>query len=429
MDGYRANLPDTVRGVKADGLKGAKPAMTDTTADKLHDPGKGRATVMTCGSAHALHDGLHDALYVLLPLWSQAFGLSLLQVGILKAAYSGSMAVFQLPAGFLAERFGERALLAVGTVIAALSYVLLGVAGGFTALFVLLLLAGFGSGAQHPLSSSMVARAYENGPRRAALGIYNFSGDIGKVVFPAAVALAAGWAGWRAGTIAVGAIGVAAGLVIYLALRRLGAGSMPDMPPETSKAKVRGWGIQNRLGFQAIGAINVVDTVATYGFLTFMPFLLIEKGAGVETVGFAVALVFCGSAAGKFLCGFTAERIGIIRTVVLTEILTGVGFISVLFMPLEAIVILLPLIGVAMNGTSSVLYASVADYVAQDRHSRAFGLFYTLGIGAGALAPPVFGLVSDMAGVPVAIAAIGLTAFFTLPFCVLLVWSGKAEKN
>ena len=67
-------------------------------------PRRARSILGMCGGAHFVHDGLHDSLYILLPLWSQAFGLSLTQVGILKFAYSGAMAVFQMPAGFLAER-------------------------------------------------------------------------------------------------------------------------------------------------------------------------------------------------------------------------------------------------------------------------------------------------------------------------------------
>src|SRR3989304_4398427 len=63
-----------------------------------------------------------------------------------------------------------------------------GTAGGFAPLLLVLLAAGLGSGVQHPLSSSLVSKAYENGPRRAALGTYNFSRDLGQVAGPAAVA-------------------------------------------------------------------------------------------------------------------------------------------------------------------------------------------------------------------------------------------------
>lgn len=381
-------------------------------------PRRARNVLAACGGAHIVHDGLHDALYVLLPLWSQAFGLSLAQVGVLKAAYSGAIALFQIPAGLLAERYGERALLATGTAIAGIGYLLLGFSTGFVMMLALLFLIGMGSGAQHPLSSTLVARAYEDGPRRAALGIYNFAGDIGKMVLPASIALIAGAVGWRTGTMAFGIAGAAFGLVLFVTLHRLDIGASPaGKSAGIEKPKQQGWGIKDRRGFRALSAINVFDTIVIYGFLTFLPFLLIDKGAEVETIGLAMALVFGGGAAGKFACGVLAERFGIIRTAVLTLVVKGAGIIVAIYLPLTAILVILPVIGGAVNGTSSVLYASVAEFVESDRHSRAFGLFYTLGIGAGAVAPPVFGLVSDAWGVPLALFVLGLISFVNLPFC------------
>jgi MFS family permease len=60
----------------------------------------------------------------------------------------------------------------------------------------------------------------------------------------------------------------------------------------------------------------------------------------------------------------------------------------------------LPLIGMALNGTSSVLYGTVPELVAPERRQRAFSIFYTGGVGAGALAPVLYGLFSDLADVP-----------------------------
>lgn len=383
-----------------------------------------RSTLGVCGTAHFVHDGLHDSLYILLPLWSQAFGLSLTQVGTLKFAYSGAMAIFQMPAGFLSERFSPRLLLAVGTAFLGLAFFLLGLTEGFVTLLLLLFFAGLGSGPQHPLSSTLVAKAYETGPRRAALGIYNFSGDIGKVALPAILALVAGAVGWRMGVFGLGVFGVISAAAILIALTRLRAGSRPK--PQTASEKTispSGWGILNRRGFAAISAINLLDTGVTFGFLTFLPFLLIEKGAGVEMVGLAVALVFSGGAAGKFLCGLLAERLGIVRTMVLTEIATGAGIIILLFMPLLGALALLPLVGVAMNGTSSVLYATVADFITPERHARGFAFFYTVGMGAGAISPLIFGLVSDAVGVSTSMVILGVLIFLTIPFCLMVSYS------
>lgn len=378
----------------------------------------GFVLVVACG-AHFLHDGFSDALYLFLPLWAAEFGLSFAQVGIIRAAYTGGMALFQLPAGVLAEGWGERRLLGAGTAITAAGFVAAAGVGGFAPLLSLLLVAGLGSGVQHPLASSLVSQAYERGPRRAALGTYNFAGDLGKIAVSATMAVAVAVVGWRAAGAAYGSLGLVAALGLVLALGRLGAGDAPRAAAGPV-APAAGWGIRDRRGFGALSAIGVIDNATRSGFLTFLPFALLAKGATLTGVGGALALVFAGGATGKFVCGLLAERVGVIRTVVLTEAATVAGIFAVLLAPLPALLAVLLPFGIALNGTSSVLYGTVAELVRPERRSRAFGLYYTLSVGASALAPPVYGLVSDAAGVPATLGAIGTVGLAAIPLCLAL---------
>src|SRR5262245_14031977 len=186
---------------------------------------RARAVLAAACSIHFVHDGFSDILYVLLPIWAAEFRLTFVQVGIIRTVYSGAMAAFQIPAGLLAERWGERRLLAAGTALTACGFIAAGMAGGFLSLLAVLVIAGLGSGVQHPLSSSLVSKAYETGPRRAALGTYNFSGDAGQGAVPAAVALAALVVGWRTAFAAYGVIGRAPALAILPVLTRIGTDS------------------------------------------------------------------------------------------------------------------------------------------------------------------------------------------------------------
>jgi len=381
-------------------------------------PGPGAVLAVAC-AAHFLHDGFSDLLYVFLPIWQGEFGLTFAQVGVIRTAYSGGMALFQVPAGFLAERWGERSVLAAGTAVTALGFVVASQAGGFLALLSVLLLAGLGSGVQHPLSSSLVSRAFETGRRRAALGTYNFSGDLGKIAITAAMALAAAAVGWRLAGAAYGIVGLAAAVLVALGLARLAAGGRPPAGA-VAGAESGGWGIRDGRGFGALAAIGMIDNATRTGFLTFLPFALLAKGATVAGVGGALALVFAGGAAGKFVCGLLAERLGVIRTVVLTEAATTAGILGILAAPLPiALAVLLP-VGIALNGTSSVLYATVADLVLPARRSRAYGLYYTLAVGASALAPFAYGLVSDAVGVPATLALVGVLVLPTIPLALAL---------
>src|SRR5436190_5800199 len=88
-----------------------------------------RAASVACG-AHALHDGYTDVIYVMLPIWQKEFGLSFAELGLLRGLFSGTMAGFQIPSGFLAERLGAAGLLAIGTALAGAGYCLAGASAG-----------------------------------------------------------------------------------------------------------------------------------------------------------------------------------------------------------------------------------------------------------------------------------------------------------
>jgi FSR family fosmidomycin resistance protein-like MFS transporter len=384
---------------------------------------RARAVLAAACSIHFVHDGFSDILYVLLPIWASEFRLTFAQVGLIRTAYSGAMAAFQIPAGLLAERWGERRLLAAGTALTACGFIAAGMVGGFLSLLSVLLIAGLGSGVQHPLSSSLVSKAYETGPRRAALGTYNFSGDLGKVAVPAAVAFAALVVGWRTASAIYGVIGLVAAVAILGVLARLATGAteaIGDDRPKEPLAVASGWGIRDLRGFQALTAIGMIDNATRTGFLTFLPFALIAKGSSVAGVGTALALLFAGGAVGKFACGLVAERLGVIRTVVLTEAATALGILALIPSPLPVTLAILPLMGVALNGTSSVLYGTVADLVTADRRSRAYGLYYTVTIMSSALAPSVYGVIGDVAGVSTTLVVVSALVLTTIPLCLVL---------
>jgi MFS transporter, FSR family, fosmidomycin resistance protein len=86
-----------------------------------------------------------------------------------------------------------------------------------------------------------------------------------------------------------------------------------------------------------------------------------------------------------------------------------------LLLPLGAVLAVLPAIGIALNGTSSVLYGTVPELAPAEKRQRAFGLFYTGTIGAGALSPAMYGLVGDVLGIPVAMLMIAAIVLITLP--------------
>ncbi|WP_308582849.1 MFS transporter [uncultured Pseudomonas sp.] len=377
---------------------------------KLHELSTRRRALFAGCSAHAVHDGLTDAIYVLLPIWQAQFALSYAQIGLLRGAYSGMMAVFQLMASRAAKRWGRVPMLVGGTALAGAGYLLAGQATGLTLLLVALLLGGLGASTQHPLASSMITDAYEDGGGvKQALSQYNFSGDIGKTLVPGLIGLLLTVISWRASATLLGLLGLAAaGLLWWL---------VPTQTSEPTCAKKSKTltGSGSASGLRALILTGTLDSVVRMGFLTFLPFLLQGKGAGTAGIGLALTLLFIGGAFGKLFCGYLGVRIGMMKTVWLTETSTALLIVAAVYLPLTGLMVMLPVLGLALNGTSSVLYGAVPDLAGAGKREQAFAVFYTGTIGGGALAPVVFGGVGDVLGVPVAVMVLAVMLLVTLP--------------
>ena len=54
------------------------------------------------------------------------------------------------------------------------------------------------------------------------------------------------------------------------------------------------------------------------------------------------------------------------------------------------------------------------------RRARAFGVFYTLTIGAGAVSPALYGLIGDALGVPRTFGVIAALVLLVLPLTLVL---------
>ncbi|MCX7366852.1 MAG: MFS transporter [Alphaproteobacteria bacterium] len=375
-------------------------------------PVSSRRTLTVCGSAHALHDGFTDLLNVLYPLLQAQFGLSYAAIGALKAVYSGAMASGQIPSGRLAARIGSVKVLVAGTSLIAVGYCLAGFTGSLYGVIAGLLLAGLGGSTQHPIGSSLVSAAFPGLASRTALGTYNFSGDVGKVMLPALFAVIAASLGWQQAMIVMAAVAVAgAGLILA---------TLAPADPHGKTAEARQVAGQDRpWAYWLLFAIHVADDLVRSGFMIFLPFLLRDKGADLPTIGLGLSLMFAGGAAGKLVMGWVGARLGVVASVVVTEVATTLLILAILPLSLTASLALLPLLGLMLNGTSSVLYGTIPEFVSPARRTHAFAVFYTGGSVAGGVGPFLFGLLGDVIGLLPAMSVVGCIALATVP----LVWA------
>src|SRR5712671_1605838 len=379
----------------------------------VSSPASSRRTLTVCGGAHALHDGFTDLLNVLYPLLQAQFGLSYAAIGALKTVYSGAMASGQIPSGMLAVRLGGVRVLAAGTVLIAVGYGLAGLTGSLYGVIAGLLLAGLGGSTQHPIGSSLVSAAFTGLRSRTALGTYNFTGDVGKVLLPALFAVIAASLGWQQALIVVAALAVLGAGVILATLKPVPLHDSKDGESKAMAGQNRPW------AYWLLFSIHIADDLVRTGFMIFLPFLLRDKGADLPTIGLGLSLLFAGGAAGKLVMGWVGAKLGVVPSVILTEVATTLLILVLLPLSLSLVLVLLPVVGLMLNGTSSVLYGTVPEFVSPARRTHAFAIFYTGGSVAGATGPLLAGLLGDAVGLPIALATVSCIALTTVP----MVWA------
>jgi MFS transporter, FSR family, fosmidomycin resistance protein len=361
--------------------------------------------------AHFLHDGYTDLLYALLPVWQAQFGLSYAGLAVVRALYNGTMGGLQVAGNRVTAGLGAPLVLVLATVIAAFGFLLMALPDGFAGLCIGLVVAGVGSSLQHPRASLVVTSSFGRAAR-GPLGIYNFSGDLGKAVFPASVALLLTLAAWRpiVGLMAIIGVGVACVLPFLLP----GQSAIVAIPEEHAMHAGSG------KGFKLLLTIGALDTATRMGYLLFLPFLIHAKGGKETAVGAGLALLFAGGALGKASCGWLGKRFGVVWTVISTEAATAAIIMASLLLPLWPMLILLPVLGIFLNGTSSVLYGTVPELAPGNDTGRAFAMFYTGVIGAGGLAPIGYGFLADHSSRSFGITMAALTALVIVPLVLML---------
>lgn len=380
-----------------------------------------KSILATCCGAHAIQDGLGASLYVLLPVLAQAFGLSYAQIGLLRSVNNGAMTLLEMSSGVISERLGERNLFVFGLVCAGAGYVALSMAESLWILAVCLFVVGVGGAFQHALSSSIVSSTFEADGRRSALGLYNSSGDAGKLAFTGLFSLAAGLGiAWQGVVSAFGMAALIGAVAVFFTLFSTAAGGRRVGVEAHDGTAAIGWGIQDRTGFTGLCIAVFLDTAIQTGFLTFLAFFIAAKQVPLSLATLAVTLTLVGGMLGKAACGFLAERIGTRAAFALVQTLTAGGIVAVLLSEKTLAFVLLPVLGVVLQGSTSITYGLVGDLVHGARVSRGFALIYSVSSLSGLLGPIFFGLLSDHHGIETTMIVMAAISVLAIPPIALL---------
>ena len=381
---------------------------------------RSRRTLIFGSTMHVWSDLFFALLVPLLPFIKEDMGLSFTQVGMLRSVFSGASAILQVPAGLLAESAGEFWMLILGNVWVSAGLVAMAMAPVFLVLLLVSGLSGLGGGTQHPLASSMVSRAYDDRGRATAVGTVNFAGDLGKMLAPLVAGLIAVRFGWRETFMIVGISGLVFMVASMFARRTVDIGRPAARPADTGETQDDRASRARLGGFITLSGVGVLDSAVRTSALVFLPFVMDAKDMGPGQISAMLFLLFGGGAIGKFVCGWLGDRMDTISLIWATKGLTALLLVASLATPVLLMAPVMVLIGIGLNGTSSVLYATVADLVPPDRRARFYGFFYTTNEIGTVAAPLAYGLVADIFSLSTTMIVMGVATAAILPASLTL---------
>lgn len=327
--------------------------------------------------------------------------------------------LFALPVGWLADRFGRRALLGAFFFGYGASCLLVAASGSVTMLAVSLFVLGSFSAIYHPIGSAMiVANAARLG---RALGINGVWGNMGAALASGISAALAAAFGWRAAFYVPGVALIVSGIAFLLLVK--------EREPGRNKSTV-----SHRLHasrHHLIALLLVFMTAILAGGLTFNIVAIAMPKAVDERLGFALplaatgwittAIFFCG-ALTQISVGRLIDRVELTTLFVWLSVLQPAGLLLAAATTGTPMVLGLVLVTAAIYGQVVVNDAMVGRYVPDGYRNRVYSVRFFFSFTVGGLAVPIIGALHSYGGFQAVLfvaGAIGAVIFA----CAIATWA------
>jgi MFS family permease len=192
-------------------------------------------------------------------------------------------------------------------------------------------------------------------------------------------------------------------------------------PPPRAQTGAADSGDGGPLGaFVLLSGVGFLDSATRGASLVFLPFVMDARGMGPGQISLMLVLLFSGGAVGKYAVGWLGDRFDTVTLIWATKGLTAALLMLSLVTPVPALAPLMVALGIGLNGTSSALYAGVADLIPARRRARLYGFFYTTNEGGTVLAPLLYGVIADVLGLNFTVLVMGMVTLLILPVSLTL---------
>lgn len=339
------------------------------------------------------------AMAMILPSMRVGLGLNYSELGLVVsgafAGYLGSTAVN----GFLAAKFGSRAVITVSMFLVGIAMIITGIANGFALAFAGQLLTGIGAGGSNVPVMGLVARWFAPSRRGMASGFMVMGIGIGLVLDGLVVPYLLnnnGDNGWRVSWIYLGAIVLVIGVLGAIVLRNSPEemGLKPiggqDGPSGVNNAQALKW--SEILKLRVLWQLGLIYFMFGFSYVTFTTFfasyLVNEKGFTTGGAGQLWAIAGLVSIVSGFIWGTVSDYVGRKWGLAIVYTLQAISLAMLAFAPGNtAIYVATCLYALTIWSIPAIMAAASGDYVGGKQATAVLGLL-TIFFGVGQMLSP-----------------------------------------
>ncbi|WP_227379182.1 MFS transporter [Haladaptatus halobius] len=392
--------------------------------------------------AHAVNEFYSVALPPILPLLVNDFAISYGEAGALLTVFFATYSIFQLPAGVLADRIGQRWLLAAGMIVLATGVLVAAGAQNYGTLVIAEIIAGVGGSTYHPAGMSLISDLESGDTEGKAMGIHGLGGVVGTALAPALVGGLAALVDWRLALTVSAAVGIVYALIFLTLFHDIDStestpviesdgGTDPNgISEKTTGDSPSRWSNPTALisvplerWVAVLFLANLAIATELGAVRTFITSYLVEHIGLTATIAngiFFIMLVGAGISslgAGTLADAVDRRMLGFVAMAISTVILGA----TVLVPPIPiALFIWFFLLGIVMWAALPTMNAITSEYSERSFSGSLFGVMLTAGSLGGAVGPLLFGIVAERFGMGAAfpfvasVSAVGAIAFLAM---------------
>jgi len=342
---------------------------------------------------HFSNDMVPIGMYILIPAFGTAMGLSPTEIGLLFMIHSLGGSIAFLPAGMLADHVANRGIILAATFFwVGFGYLFASFSEGFWPFAILIAIAAMGDAAWHPIATGVLAQV-NKGRRAYALGVHAIGGHLAEFVALPGAGLLLAMYDWRVAIQVLVIPTLLVGVLFFFIRNKVPrhVNSRPTLADLTDIWQI--W--TTRSGLRVI-SIFITYNMGMFAIITMTPlFLSRNHGFSWLEIALAMAFMMLFGALAQPGTGQLSDRIGrrplIIAGNAIAAVAALVAFLS------TSIVLTLIALGVALTvlvAIRSVLLAAAVDH-AGGREGTSLGLAFACMDGFAASAAVLAGWVGE----------------------------------